>query len=158
MQVRNLRPGDALPTEQLSRDNLPFGLDNLPLDCEWTWVAIRDAQIIGILCAAPVLGLLWLLRISVTPDSPPAAPMLLLRRAFRDARRRGLLGYVTFLSDSAAAESKLMRIVQRAQGNLLPASGAWAFGTFNETERHVQSGTRRRPQLQPAASLDERTL
>lgn len=128
MQIRNLRPTDSLPAADLSSPDLPFGLDQLPLSPEWVWVTLRDARIIGVLVTAPAHGLLILLRISFVPGSPASAPMLLLRRAFRDARRRGLLGYVTFLSDSAAAESHLMRIVDRRRDSLLPVSGAWAFG------------------------------
>jgi len=134
MQVRNLRASDTLPLDALRRDGQPFGFESLPLDPSWVWVGIRDATICCVLVTTPAHGLLFLLRMSATPEAPAVATMLLLRRAFSDARRRGLLGYVTFLSDSTAVEAKLMRIVQRSQNNgsggLLPASGVWAYGRF----------------------------
>jgi hypothetical protein len=94
-------------------------------------VAVHDDRIVGVLACGSISLLLLLCRIAVTPDASPITPMLLCKRAFTAARRRGFVGYVTFLSDSAAAESHLMRIVQRADGSLLPAAGAWAFGAFN---------------------------
>lgn len=130
MQVRLLRPTDEIPYSQLQRGDSPFWPEELPPDPRYTWVAIQDAAIIGVLIAGELSRMLLLIRISVTPSAPPLTSMLLLRRAFSDARRRGLLGYLTFLSDSAAAEVKLMRIVQRSQGRLLPSSGVWAYGKF----------------------------
>jgi len=130
MQVRLLRDTDVIPYDSLRDGESSFWPEQLPLDPSHTWVAIRDAQIIGVLIAGELQSMLLLIRISVVPSAPPLTSMLLLRRAFSDARRRGLLGYLTFLSDSAAAETKLMRIVQRSRGDLLPVSGAWEFGKF----------------------------
>ena len=128
--VRNLLPTDTIPFASLARGGVPVGFEGLPLDPEWTWVALLDNTVIALLIAGQCQSLLILLRIAVTSTAPPSTPLLLLRRAFRDAKRRGSIGFLTFLTDSAAAESHLMRIVQRANGGLLPSSGAWAFGNF----------------------------
>lgn len=128
MQVRLLRATDQIPYSDLRRGDSPFWPEDLPPDPAYTWVAIRDAEIVGILIAGEINRLLMLIRIAAIPSAPPLTSMLLLRRAFSDAKRRGLLGYLTFLSDSAAAEAKLMRIVQRSRGELLSTSGAWAYG------------------------------
>lgn len=130
MQIRLLRPTDIIPYESLRHDASPFWPEELPPDPLHTWVAIRDAEIVGVLISGEMQSMLLLIRIAAVPTAPPLTSMLLLRRAFSDARRRGLLGYLTFLSDSAAAESKLMRIVQRASGSLMPVSGVWAYGKF----------------------------
>lgn len=130
MQVRLLRPTDNIPYSELKRGDSSFWPEDLPPDPRYTWVAIRDAEIVGVLIAGELQRMLLLIRIAATPSAPPTTSMLLLRRAFSDARRRGLLGYLTFLSDSAAAEVKLMRIVQRGHGSLLPSSGVWAYGKF----------------------------
>lgn len=129
VRVRNLLPLDIIPFADMSRGGPPIGFESFPLDCEWTWVALIDDSIVALLVAGQVQSLLLLLRIAVTSNAPPATCLVLLRRAFRDARRRGCLGFLTFLSDSAAAESQLMRIVQRADGDLTPSpSGVWASG------------------------------
>jgi len=128
MQVRLLRATDAIPYDILRRGDSPFWPESLPPDPAWTWVAIHNAEIVGVLIAGEMQRMLLLIRIAAIPTAPPLTAMLLLRRALSDARRRGLLGYLTFLSDSAAAESKLMRIVSRSRGDLLPTSGAWAYG------------------------------
>ncbi len=128
--VRNLLASDVIPFSALTRGGPPFGFEQLPLDPDLTWVAIRNGAVVGVLACGSISLLLILCRIAVTEDASPITPMLLCKRAFTAARRRGFLGYVTFLSDSAAAESHLMRIVQRSGGNLIPQSGAWAFGDF----------------------------
>ena len=129
VSVRNLLPTDNIPFADMTHGGPPIGFESFPLDCEWTWVALVDDAIVALLVAGQVQSLLLLLRIAITSQAPPAACLLLLRQAFRDARRRGCLGFLTFLADSAAAESQLMRIVQRAGGDLTPSpSGVWASG------------------------------
>lgn len=128
LKVRNLAPDDQIPFSQLQRGGPPIGWEQLPLDPEWTWVSENSHGINGLLIAGYCFPFLLLLRIAVTSTAPPSTPLVLLRQALREARRRGLVGYLTFLEDSAAAEGKLMRIVQRADGEMLPASGVWAFG------------------------------
>lgn len=130
MQVRLLRATDTIPYSQLRRGDESFWPESLPPDPLHTWVAIHNAEIVGVLISGELQSMLLLIRISVIPAAPPLTSMLLLRRAFSDARRRGLLGYLTFLSDSSADEAKLMRIVQRSHGDLMPVSGAWAYGKF----------------------------
>ena len=126
--VRLLRLDDEVPYASLQRGGIPLGWEHIGLDPEWTWVAEHQGSIVGILVCGYIFPMLLLSRIAMAPSAPPATPLLLLRRAMRDARRRGLVGYLTFLSDSAAAEGQLMRIVQRTHGEMLPASGVWAWG------------------------------
>jgi hypothetical protein len=129
ISIRNLLPDDIIPFSSLTRGGVPVGFESFPLDCDWTWIAIHNSSIVGLLIAGQCQSLFFLLRIAATPDAPSATPLLLLRQAFRDAKRRGSIGFLTFLSDSAAAESQLMRIVQRAGGDLIPSpSGVWASG------------------------------
>jgi len=127
-RVRQLSPTDTIPFSSLQRGGVPIGWENLTLDPEWTWISENGSGITGLLICGYCFPFLLILRIAATPTASPATPLLLLRQAMRDARRRGLVGYLTFLSDSAAAEGALMRIVQRADGQILPSSGAWAFG------------------------------
>lgn len=126
--IRLLTLEDKIPFASLSRGGIPVGWEQFDLDPEWTWVATRGLEITGLLVTGYCFPFILLLRIAATPTASPTTSLLLLRSALRDAKRRGLVGYLTFLSDSAAAEGALMRIVQRAEGKMLPASGVWAFG------------------------------
>ena len=129
VSIRNLLPTDTIPFADMQRGGLPVGFESFPLDCDWTWVALADNAIVALLVAGCAQSLLLLLRMTATPQAPACVALLLLRKAFKDARRRGCLGFLTFLADSAAAESQLMRIVQRAGGDLTPSpSGVWASG------------------------------
>jgi len=130
--VRTLRAGEPLPTLP-SPDGLPLGFESLPLDHDWIWLAEHDAACVGILITAPAHGILLLFRITMAPDAPPAAALLLLRRAFREARVRGCAGWMTVLQDSSEAEVRLMRVLTRMwpQPTSIPMSGMWAGGTFD---------------------------
>lgn len=130
IKIRNLRTGEALPVISPS-DGLPIGFEGLPLDHEWVWLAEHHGQCVGILIAAPAHSILLIFRITLTSTAPAAAALLLLRRAFRDARARGCAGWMSVLADQSPAEVRLMRIAMRVQATCIPMSGMWAGGTFN---------------------------
>lgn len=125
MRVRNLRPGEGIPT------GIPgTGFEALELDPEWVWVLENRGRRVAILFTANAHGLLILLRIGATQNAPKTWPMILFPQVFATAKARGCKGYYTFLDDRQGAEVKLMRIVLRNGGRLLPATGAWAMDTF----------------------------
>jgi len=128
LTIRNLTPEDQIPFSEFQRGDDLVGWEKFSLDPEWTWIACDGESICGLLICGYAYPFLLLLRIAATPTAPPLTTLLLLRQAMREARRRGLAGYLTFLSDSAAAEGQLMRIVSRAGGKVIPTSGVWAFG------------------------------
>jgi hypothetical protein len=105
------------------------GFEALPIDLEWQWVLIVDGGVEAQMLCAPMHGLLAILRLTAFPSTPAAWLVRFLRSVLADSHARGMIGYVTFLSDANPMELKLMRIVQRSGGMLLPSSGAWAFGS-----------------------------
>jgi hypothetical protein len=47
----------------------------------------------------------------------------------KQCKANGVIGFITFLSDNKRAERRLMTIVQRLGGGLIPSTGAWAAGS-----------------------------
>lgn len=134
MRVRNLRPGETIPAGITGT-----GFEALELDPDWVWVVEHRSRRVAILFTANAHGLLILLRIGATRNAPRTWPMILFPQVFATAKARGCKGYYTFLDDRQEAEVKLMRIVLRSGGQLLPASGAWAMNSFL-TPEEVEQG------------------
>jgi hypothetical protein len=105
------------------------GFEALPIDPEWQWVLVADGRVVAQMLCARMHGLLAILRLTAFPDAPRGWAVKIFRGVMADVRTQGIIGYMTFLSDSNPQERKLMRIVQKSGGMLLPASGAWAFGS-----------------------------
>lgn len=124
--IRNMQQGERLP----AMANGEFGFEHLPLEAEWCWIAEIDQQPSAVLIGGQAHGLFLLFRlIVVAPSSSiPSLPLLLLRRAFRDAKERGCLGFLTVLDDAKPAEVKLMRLILRQGGSLIPHNGAYGAG------------------------------
>ena len=108
---------------------LMAGFEALPIDSEWQWVLLVDGRIVAQLLAARMHGLLLIMRLTSLPDAPKGWAVRMFRSVMAEARSQGIIGYVTFLSDSQPQERKLMRIVQHSGGMLIPATGAWGFGS-----------------------------
>jgi hypothetical protein len=106
------------------------GFEAFRIDPEWQWVVVQDGRVVAHLLAANAHGLLFILRLTAFPEAPRGWLVRMLRQVLRDAKTQGCLGYVTFLSDQSPREVKLMRVVEKAGGMLMPQSGAWAFGSI----------------------------
>lgn len=130
ISIRNLREGETLPVIS-SPDGLPLGFEGLPLDHEWVWLAEQAGRCVGILITAPAHSILMIFRITMASDAPSSTALLLLRRAFREARQRGCAGWMSVLADQSPAEVRLMRIAMRVEATCIPMSGMWVGGTFN---------------------------
>jgi hypothetical protein len=127
LEIRNRYPGEVIPTELMEN------LGVMQIDPEWQWLAEYEGKIVGQILGVNAHGILMLLRITSTKDAPKSWAVLGLRKVLRDARERGLIGYLCFLDDREKQEVKLMGLVQRSGGVLLPAYGCWAAGsTENE--------------------------
>jgi hypothetical protein len=106
------------------------GFEAFSIDLEWQWVVVADGQVKAQILCTNAHGLLFILRLTALKDAPHAWLFRLLREVFREAKAQGCLGYVTFVCDQNPPEIKLMRLVQKAGGMLMPQSGAWAFGSI----------------------------
>ena len=121
--VRNRTKYDHVP------DELVDGIELFPgLDYEWQWVVEYDGDIVAQILAAPMHGLLLILRITATSKAPKSWAVLAFRRVLSDALARGLGAYVTLLEDRKANEVRLARMAVKAGGVLLPFSGSIVIG------------------------------
>lgn len=109
------------------------GFEACHIDPEWQWVLVADGRVKAQLLACDAHGLFMILRLTALPDAPTSWLVRFLREIMKEARRAGCFGFITFLSDQNPQEIKLMRIVQRHGGYLLPQSGAWAAGSTEVT-------------------------
>jgi len=105
---------------------LIVGFEAFKIDPEWQWVLVVDGKIKAQLLGANTHGVLTILRISSLPDAPNGWALTLCRKVLSDCKELGLIGFMTFLSDNRKTERRLMTIVQRMGGYLVPVSGAWA--------------------------------
>lgn len=108
---------------------LVLGFEALPIEAEFQWVLVVDGKIKAQMLCGAMHGLLFIVRLTALPDAPKSWAVTLFRKVLADAKAQGIIGYVSFLSDSNPQEVKLMRIVQKSGGMLLPVSGAWGFGS-----------------------------
>jgi hypothetical protein len=89
---------------------------SLSLDHDWVWVAVADDRIIGFLAACACHGVALVVRIRMDENAPVSALIVLLRRFFRDARNRGLKGFIVFLDSKEPIEQRISFVMRRAFG------------------------------------------
>jgi L-amino acid N-acyltransferase YncA len=112
-KARLLRAKEVIPVE------LEAAFDILgQIDHEWVWVLERDGKIAGILVASPCHGAAMIWRVVVSPGSSQMALGRLLRAFLRDCRKRGVKGYLTFVSLSREPEKRLASILEHAGGKI----------------------------------------
>lgn len=123
---------NSIPETLKADENWPL----LTLDPEWIWLAYGEAEeVVGILIAMEGHGLVFIWRIKMLPEAPHWALGRLLRRFMRDLRRRGCLGYITFLDlCNKSTEMALARIASRA-GALFTTATTVVVGSVNA--KHV---------------------
>jgi hypothetical protein len=73
-------------------------------------------------------GVLTIMQLSSLPTAPRGWALAMIRRVFAECHSLGIIGYMAFLTDTKKPERRLMTIVSRAGGYLIPTSGAWAVG------------------------------
>jgi hypothetical protein len=122
LQVRHPYVGEV-PAELL------VGFEARMIDPEWQWVLVHEGKVVVQMLCAPAHGMLMILRLTALPEAPHGWGVRFFRYVLKEAQERGLIGYETFLSDENEAEQRLMTIIQRAGGWLIPSSGVWACGS-----------------------------
>lgn len=105
------------------------GFEMFRIDPEWQWVLAVNGHVKAQMLCANTHGVLLIFRLTAFPDAPHGWMPRFLRHVLAEARAAGCIGFLTFLSDKNPIEVKLMRIVQRAGGLVLPQSGALAAGS-----------------------------
>lgn len=123
LEIRPRNEGEEVPAE------LMVGLEPFQIVELWQWVVLDDNKIVAQVLTAPAHGVLILLRMMSLPEAPKGWLVLALRRILTNAKALGLIGYMVLLQDSKPQEVKMMRIVQKSGGMLLPFSGVIAVGS-----------------------------
>ena len=108
---------------------LMIGFESFKIDPEWQWILIVGGEVKAQLLGVNAHGVLIILRLAALPNTPHGWAVRMFREVMRECKKNGLIGFTSFLDDRQPAERKLMRIVQRLGGYLLPATGAWAAGS-----------------------------
>ena len=115
--------------EMLALSDIPEALregenwEYLQLDPHWIWLAEDDDRVVGILVAGQCHGLVFIWRVKMLPEAPHWALGKLFRRFIRDLRKRGCVGYITFLDVVAKPyEQALARIASRAGAHFTTAT------------------------------------
>jgi hypothetical protein len=119
--IRHPQPGEV-PAELMT------GFEAWKIDLEWQWVVVHNDRIVAQILCSNMHGMLYMLRLTSTRDAPFGWALKLFRQVLRDARDRGLIGYLVLLQDSTREMRRLMTIIQRHNGYLEPVTGVLAAG------------------------------
>lgn len=107
---------------------LKTGMEAYPnIDQDWVWLFKRQGRVVASLFAAPVHGVVFLLRLN-TKGARPSDLRSLLRQALKSMQDRGYSMFFTMLDATRVEELKLARICERYGCQLVPYSGIIAVG------------------------------
>jgi hypothetical protein len=110
MIVRTLLASDAFPV------GFNTGFENMPVMKSFVWVAEEDNETAGVLLAAPMHGLIYILRLCIRAGAPSGTAPILLRGFMRDALKRGFRGYILHVDPTQGIGGRLIPIVKKAKG------------------------------------------
>jgi hypothetical protein len=111
IEVRTLLASDPFP------EGFQTGYEHMPVMKSWVWVAEEDGDTAGVLMAAPMHGLIYLMRICIHEGAPPVTAFRLLRACMRDSAQRGFRGFFMHVDPTGTeAQRKLIPLVKRAKG------------------------------------------
>jgi hypothetical protein len=110
IEVRTLLASDQFP------EGFSTGFEQMPVMKSWVWVAEEDGDPAGVLMAAPMHGLIYLMRICVHQGAPPETAFRLLRACMRDCWHRGFRGFFMHIDPTGTVDRKMIPLVKRAKG------------------------------------------
>lgn len=111
--VRPLDKDEPLP-------DFNHGLPDTPLtQKEWIWVAFgaRDNKPLALIAAAPLHGIVLLVRIYAIDSAPTSIAVGMLRKLLADSKDRGYTRYALHLDLRLDNEARLARIVLKSGGS-----------------------------------------
>jgi len=111
IEVRTLRACDPFP------EGFATGYERMPVMKNWVWVAEEDGEIAGLLMAAPMHGLIYLMIFRVRDGAPRTTAFRLLRGCMRESLKRGFNGFFLHVDPTdTEVQRKLIPLVRRAKG------------------------------------------
>lgn len=129
MNVRTLMASDDFP------EGFSTGYEQMPVMKSWVWVAEEDNEVVGVLLAAPMHGLVYLMRICIHDGAKPTTAFLLLRTCMRDAVKRGFKGFFMHINPTEKIGTRMMKLVKRAKGIAMPAPNMMLVGSTETAAR-----------------------
>lgn len=111
--VRTLMASDSFP------EGFETGYEKMPVMKSWCWVAEENGDAAGVLLAAPMHGIAYLMVIRVHPKAPNMTLLLLLRQCMRDCVKRGFKGFCLHIAPTAEDGEnmrKMIPLVRRSGG------------------------------------------
>jgi len=110
MTVRTLRACDDFP------EGFNTGYEKMPVMKNWVWVAESEGEVAGILMAAPMHGLVYLMRLCIRDGAEKTTAFLMLRTFMRETAKRGFKGYWMHIDPTGEVDRKMIPLVKRAKG------------------------------------------
>jgi hypothetical protein len=129
MNVRTLRACDAFP------EGFATGFEKMPVQKSWIWIAEVGDETIGVLMAAPMHGLVYIMRLCIREGAPPATAFLLLRGFLRDTAQRGFKGFLMHITPSVERERRMIPMCKRAGGFQLLMPQVALVGSIEKAAR-----------------------
>lgn len=102
MTVRKLQVGDEIPFKH--------GLEPLPLDLNWAWVAIDTTKVVGLLLAAPAHGCAFMMRL-ICREAPITCARALIRKFAQDIYADGYRVAFSYFNLEREEEARLVKLM-----------------------------------------------
>jgi hypothetical protein len=99
---------------------------------DWCWVAEVDGVTCAALITIPAHGALLLLRIAANKRAPMVTVRAILTHAFKEARDRGLIGYLAWTEPCTKEGQTLLGIVRKIGGKQSETINIMSYGTLTE--------------------------
>ena len=110
MVYRSLRSSDPFP------DNLDTGFEKMPVMKNWVWVAEDDGEVVAILLAAPMHGLVYMMVLRAINNCAENILFSLLRKCMRDCNERGFKGFWLHINPGKVHERRFIPVIKRMGG------------------------------------------
>jgi hypothetical protein len=128
--ARTLREGEPIP------EGFNTGFERMPFMPEWIWIVEQDKTPAGVLIAAPMHGLIYLMRFCVKPGSDKTVALVLLRAMLKDTKARGFRGYIAHIDPTNSEENVLIPLCRKAGGAPLPLPQTMLVGSIDKAARY----------------------
>lgn len=126
--VRTLRPGDPFP------QGFNTGYEKMPVMKSWVWIAESNDEVVGVLLAAPMHGLIYIMRLCIRDGAPTSTGVSLFRAFMRDALQRGFKGFLAHI-DPTKEPARFISMCRRAGGRQLSTPQVLLTGWIEKAAR-----------------------
>lgn len=124
----------------MASDQFPVGFDTgyetMPVMKSWVWVAEENQETAGVLLAAPMHGIVYLMVLRVRERAPASTLFLMLRKCMRDCLARGFTGFCLHIDPTGdEAMRKIIPLCKRAGGVQMLQPHVFLVGSVERAAR-----------------------